>query len=590
MAGRQWHVAVTAAAAAAAIVMGALRGPVRAEQGREPAAPSIERRIDGIFERWTRPGMPGCAVGVARFGQVLYTRGYGLANLEYGVPIKPDTIFESGSVAKQFTAAAVALLAIDGKLSRQDAVRKYVPELPEFGVPITIQHLLNHTSGLRSQWPMLTLAGRPPGLAVHTVPEILELVSGYRELNFKPGDEFLYNNTAFTLLGVVVQRVSGKSLDAFTQERLFRPLGMGRTAWREDFSKVVRDRATAYRAAAGGEFRTNMSFTNVIGNGGLLTTVGDLLKWNANLDRPNVGGQAMVDELQRRGRLNDNSQIDYAQGLYVTEYRGVREVSHGGSTAGYQTFLGRWPDERLSVAILCNTTGTSPEAYAHQVVDLLLDGRLAQRAAVKTIAVPAGTLDALAGTYREPATDAVMRVSPGADGKTLRMGGQIVAPSAVGVLSNADGSRTFTASVPGTTPEAWPAAGSSPRVVERAPNAKPRTWQWQAPFSPSVGELQAYAGDYSCDELGVTYTFYVDGPQLRLRFRPAQRVALVPAYLDAFEGDGNVYRFTRDAGGAVTGLQIYAGRVRHLGFVRLRPPDSRHPPTPENRPATFMSP
>src|SRR5512143_1250609 len=177
-----------------------------------PAAPELTReaRVDKVFERWNRSDTPGCAVGVAVNGVPVLVRAYGMANLEYGIRIRPDTIFESGSVAKQFTAAAIVLLALDGKLSLDDPVRKYVPELPDFGTPILIRHFLNHTSGLRSQWPMLTIAGRPPGRAVHTIDEILELVSDYKELNFKPGDEYLYNNTAFTLLSVVVSRVSGK--------------------------------------------------------------------------------------------------------------------------------------------------------------------------------------------------------------------------------------------------------------------------------------------------------------------------------------------------------------------------------------------
>ena len=161
-----------------------------------------------------------------------------------------------------------------------------MPELPDFGSPILIRHVLNHTSGLRCQWPMLVLAGRPPGMAAHTVEEILELVSRSKDLNFKPGEEFLYNSTAFTLLGVIVARVSGRSLNQFCQERLFGPLGMARTQWREDFTAMVPNRATAYRLTPDGTVRANMPFTNVIGNGGLLTTVGDLLLWNDNLDRP----------------------------------------------------------------------------------------------------------------------------------------------------------------------------------------------------------------------------------------------------------------------------------------------------------------
>jgi CubicO group peptidase (beta-lactamase class C family) len=518
--------------------------------------------IDKVFERWDRTSSAGCAVGVSQAGQVVHIKGYGMANLEYGIRIWPSTVFESGSVAKQFTAAAIALLAQDGKLSIDDPVRKYVPELPDFGTPILIRHFLNHTSGLRSQWPMLTLAGRPPGLAVHTVPEILELVSHYKELNFRPGDEYLYNNTGFTLLGVIVERVSGKSLNRFTQERLFGPLGMTRTQWREDFTAVVQNRATAYRLMPDGSFRTNMPFTNVIGNGGLLTTVGDLLLWNDNLDRPRVGGQDLVDRLQARGRLNDGFENEYAQGLNVTQYRGTREVSHGGSTAGYQTFLARFPDQGLSVAVLCNTSGTNPSRYAHEIADIALAGKLKDMPTIRAVEVAPGVLERLEGVYREPATDAVLRLVWDAKAGVLRVGGQALVPTGPGELYAADGSRRF------STERGWPENIVLGPLVETAGHAKPRRWELQRPFKPDAAQLQAFAGDYASEELGVTYTFYAEDGQLKLRFRPAQRVSLDPVFKDAFEVDGNTIRFTRSPDGAVDGLRVYAGRARNVRFVK----------------------
>ena len=527
-----------------------------------PANSQIPAAIDKVFERWDRPGSAGCAVGVAHRGEVVYQRGYGMANLEYGVRIRPDTIFESGSVAKQFTAAAVVLLALDGKLSLDDPVRKYVPELPDFGTPILIRHFLNHTSGLRSQWPMLSLAGRPPTQAVHTVNEILELVSGYRELNFTPGDEYLYNNTGFTLLSVVVERVSGKKFDEFCQERLFRPLGMTHTQWRDDFTEIVENRATAYRQIAGGQFRTNMSFTNVIGNGGLLSTVGDFLIWNNNLDNPKVGGRAMIDLMETRGKLNDGFAIEYALGLTVTDYRGVREVSHGGSTAGYQTFLARWPEERLSVAVLCNTTGSNPGGYAHQVADLFLAGKLKNPQAVKAVDVPPDTLGKLAGVYRERLTDAVLRITYDASTKAVRVGGQVMVPTAAGVLSSGNGERTFT--VDSGAPD------GAVRITESdGGRSKPRTWERETPFAPTPQQLAAYAGDYVCEELGgLVYTVYVESGALKVRARPAQRATLVPTFPDGFVEGGNTIRFTRNAKGQVEGFRVYAGRVRNLRFAK----------------------
>jgi len=548
---------------------GALLGwspaPVAAQAAAPPAVQAVPidtAAIDKIFARWDRSGSPGCAVGISERGQVVYTKGYGMANLEYGVRIWPSTVFESGSVAKQFTAAAINLLAQDGKLSIDDPVRKYVPELPDFGSPILIRHVLNHTSGLRCQWPMLVLAGRPPGMAVHTVEEILELASRSKELNFKPGEEFLYNSTAFTLLGVIVARVSGTSLSQFCLERLFGPLGMARTQWREDFTAIVPNRATAYHLMPDGTVRANMPFTNVIGNGGLLTTVGDLLLWNDHLDRPRVGGQDLVDRLQTRGRLNDGFENEYAQGLYVTTYRGTREISHGGTTGGYSAFLGRFPDEALSVAILCNTAGANPSAYAHQIADILLARTLKAIPVVRAVAVPPEVLERLAGVYRESSTDAVLRLVWDAKARVLRAGGQPLVPTGPGEMYTQDGARRF------STGRGWPENFVLGPLVEPIAHAKPRQWDLQRPFTPGAEQLAEFAGDYTSEELGVTYTISVAGASLGVRFRPAKRFTLEPVFKDAFEVDGHTFRFTRSPGGAVDGLRIYAGRARHVRFVR----------------------
>jgi CubicO group peptidase (beta-lactamase class C family) len=308
-------------------------------------------RIDHIFAQWNKPSSPGCAVGVSRDNQPLYSHGYGSANLEYDVPITPASIFESGSVAKQFTAAAIVLLAEDGKLSLDDDVRRYLPEVPFFGDTIRIRHLLTHTSGLRDQWELLGIEGRGPGTQVHSAATTLDLVTHQKSLNFPPGTEYSYSNTGYSLLGVIVKRVSGQSLDAFTHARLFEPLGMTHTRWRDDFTAVVKGRTTAYSGTAERGFKTDMSFTNMIGNGGLLTTVGDLLRWNENFFNPSIGGRAFVDSLQRRMVLRSGRRITYALGLEVSSYDGVSEVSHSGATAGYRTFLARYPDQHVSLAV-----------------------------------------------------------------------------------------------------------------------------------------------------------------------------------------------------------------------------------------------
>jgi CubicO group peptidase (beta-lactamase class C family) len=550
-----------AAVAMALIVAGSARG--QAPQTPPAKAPEIstEAKVDRVFERWNHSSTPGCVVGVAVDGKPVLVKAYGMANLEYGLAIRPDTVFESGSVAKQFTAAAIVLLAHDGKLSIDDPVRKYIPEVPDFGTPILLRHLLNHTSGLRSQWPLMSLRGRPTGLVVHTVDEILELVSMMKELNFKPGDEYLYCNTGFTLLGVVVARVSGKSLDAFCQERLFKPLGMTRTQWRDDFRKIVPDRATAYGRRDDGAFFTNMSFTNVIGNGGLLTTVGDLLVWNENLNNPRVGGPSLVEELERRGRLNDGFENEYAEGLVVTTYKGVREISHGGSTAGYQTFLGRFPESRLSIAVLSNVTVSNPSQLAHEVADIFLAGKIKEPAKPVAVPVPAAMLQRYVSTYREPLTDAALKIELDKDGKTLHIDGNPVVAVSPTTFVAADGSRraVFEAG----------AAGTPVRMTESDGRSKPRIWEAVLPFAPKPADLEAYAGSYHSDEIDMTYKIYVEDGKLKAWFRPAQRTELAPVYPDAFDAEGDIVRFTRDTSGRIDGFLVYAGRVRHLRFKRL---------------------
>jgi CubicO group peptidase (beta-lactamase class C family) len=546
--------AVTLATLAAAA---AQQPPAPAPKAAEPP---VEVKVDRVFERLSRSDTPGCVVGVAVDGKPVLIKAYGMANLEYGIRLRPDTVFESGSVAKQFTAAAIALLCQDGKLSLDDPVRKHIPEVPDLGTPILIRHLLNHTSGLRSQWPLMALSGRPTGRAVHTVDEILELVSRMKELNFKPGDEFLYCNTGYTLLGVVVARVSGKTLDAFCQERLFKPLGMTRTQWRDDFTEIVPDRATAYGRKENGTFFTNMSFTDVIGNGGLLTTVGDLLIWNENLNDPRVGGRALVDQLESRGRLNDGFENEYAQGLVVSTYKGVREISHGGSTAGYQTFLGRFPESHLSIAVLSNVTVSNPSRLAHEVADIYLAGKLKEPAKPVAVPVPAATLKSYAGVYREPLTDAAVKVELDKDGKSLRIGGNPVVPVSPTTFAAAEGSRQVVFE-PGT-------AGAPVRMRESDGRSKPRDWVAAAAFAPKPAELEAFAGTYYCDEIDTTYLLYVEGDKLKGRFRPAQRFELTPIYTDAFEVEGDIVRFTRDGSGKIDGFLVYAGRVRHLRFVK----------------------
>ena len=345
---------------------------VSARQAGAPQAP--EARIDAVFSKWTTE-TPGCAVGVSKDGKPVVQKAYGMADLEHDAPNRADTIFEAGSVSKQFTAAAVLLLAQEGKLSLDDPVRKYVPELPDYGAPLTIRHMLQHTSGLRDWGEIAAIAGWPRTTRVHTHEHVLDILSRQKALNFPSGTQYSYSNSGYNLSAIIVSRVSGKPFADFSQERIFTPLGMTKTSWRDDHTRIVKGRAIAYEASGGG-FRIEMPFENVHGNGGLLTTVGDLLKWNENFVSPKVGNREFLKIQQEPGRFNDGKPHTYAMGLVVNEHRAVAQVAHSGSTAGYRAHLTRFPTERLSVAVLCNVSSGTATQYAMSIAEMYLEGKL----------------------------------------------------------------------------------------------------------------------------------------------------------------------------------------------------------------------
>jgi CubicO group peptidase (beta-lactamase class C family) len=535
---------VTAAATATLVTLSPLAA--------QPSA--VERVADSIMSRWNQL-TPGCAVGVAQNGRTLLTKGYGMANLEYGVPLTAASVLESGSVAKQFTAAALALLQLEGKLSLDDDIRKYLPEAPDFGTPITIRHLLTHTSGLRDQWGLLSLTGNPPTRQVHSVPLILHLVSRQRDLNFPPGSEYLYSNTGYTLAGVIVQRVTGSSLAKFSEERFFKPMGMTSTQWRDDFERIVPGRATAYQKNQQG-YTQLMPFTNVYGNGGLLTTVGDLLIWNEALTKGTItGGKPLVDLLETRGRLTSGVTISYALGLGHGNRLGYREISHSGSTAGYQTILSRFPDADLSIAVLCNVTDANPGAVLAGLASHFLPKSAAPSASPAP--VDSKLLEGLAGRYRDPATDNLAEFSASPEGLRLRT-------AVAGGIATLVGSGHFRAE----NGAGFEFDGRGGVKVTDSDGSTSR-YERVVPPSPSGSDLERYIGVFRSPELDVEYRVMADSGRLVLTLPPFIKEPLQPLYPDGFITGGRTVRFVRDSTGRVTGLRVFAGRVRNVRFDRV---------------------
>jgi CubicO group peptidase (beta-lactamase class C family) len=550
-----------------ALLLGATALTATRVPAQAASSASSTERLDRVFARFAGRGTPGCAVGIAQRGQPATTRAYGMADLEHGVPLTPETIFEAGSVTKQFTAAAVVLLELDGRLSLDDDVRKHVPELPDYGTPITIRHLLNHTSGLRDWGSVADLAGWPRTTRVYDNEIALDIAARQRALNYRPGELYSYTNTGYNLLAVIVGRVSGVPLAQFTRTRLFEPLGLTRTSWRDDFTRVVPGRAVAYEArsdSAGGiPFRMDMPFENAHGNGGLLTTVGDLLRWTENLETGRVGGARFLAEMHRQGLLTDGRRIDYASGLVATRHRGLREVSHSGSTAGYRAWLGRYPEQQVTVAVLCNHAGAGATDLAHEAADLVLPAQpdASMRAASPAgVTLPAAVLATRAGSYRDTRTGEVLRLAA-TDG-TLRLGS---APL------TARSAWTFQAG-PGRTLAFDSSATASARValVSRTADGDARRYEPVADVRPTAAQLAAYAGRYASDEVETAYTLRVADGALRARGRYGAEVTLRPLYADAFDAGGRTVRFVRDASDAVVGLDMGNSRAWQVRFTKQR--------------------
>ena len=510
--------------------------------------------IDKIFARYTEPNTPGCVLGVGRDGKVLYSKGYGLANLEYDVPLTAHSVEEIGSVSKQFTTAAILLLANRGVLSLEDDIRKWLPELPDFGNKITIRMLANHTSGLRDQWGLLTLMNSPPGTAVHNPEQLLDLIARQRELNFKPNDEYLYSNSGYTLLGIIVKRASGKSLAEFSRENIFEPLGMNHTQWRDDFTRVVKGRATAYSRANTG-YRQEMPFTNAYGNGGLLTTVADLITWWDALYSDKLG-KGFLAQLTTSGVLNNKHVIPYALGVSNGEYRGVKEYTHSGATAGYRAYLASFPASRTTIAVLCSNATANTGAHTYAVADIVLADELKPAPVVAQVkAADNVDLTRFVGLYHQPATDQTYRLQL-RDGKLAVDNLELVA---TGPATLEDTRGTVKVQVSERS-------GAIHLRVERR-NEVPFEIVKVAEAKPTDAQLQEYAGSYTSPEIGVNFRISASNGGLTVQRRLQSDLTLTPAFKDAFSNFGT-WVFTRDAAGKVNGLLYTQGRVRRVRFVK----------------------
>lgn len=539
-------------------------------------------KVDEIFSKLDDLGRPGCAVSVVRDGTVLYSRGFGLAQLEYDIPIKPDTIFHVASVSKQFTAFAVALLANDGKLDLDDDVRDYVSEVPDFGHRITLRHLIHHTSGLRDQWDLFSLAGGRMDDVI-SKSDVLELVSKQSDLNFPPGDEHLYCNTGYTLLGVVVEHVSGISLKDFCAQRMFEPLGMTRTHFHEDHRHIVPSRAYSYsRDGKLGYQKSVLSYANA-GATSLFTTVEDLAKWQRNFEQPKVGNAQVFSTMLTRGQLNDGTVLDYAGGLAHQKYRGLNLVGHSGGDAGFRAYVGRFPLHNLSVAVLGNDAACGPSQLAMKVVDVILkddfptpsqktqaSDLIAKSEATAehetgTTALTQVELDC-AGWYFDHLQASLYVVTSRADQLYMQTGyRKPILIRKVSPLRFESTTEKFPFAIV-FQPNSQLAIG---RAAITFPKGKPHRLEAVEEKGTEEEYLSQLPGRYFSDELDAFYDITCNDKHLSLNRRRNSDVPLRLRFRDAFNAGNMVIRLTRNDENKITGFQLSTGRVRNLRFIRV---------------------
>ncbi|HKY44815.1 MAG TPA: serine hydrolase domain-containing protein [Pyrinomonadaceae bacterium] len=541
---------------AALTVIASLSSAISAQvPDKEKVVAGADRAFEKVVKAYVAPA-PGCAAAVSLNGETVFEKAFGLADLEHNVPNTAQTIFESGSVAKQFTAAALVLLEQDGKLSLHDPVRKYIPELPDYGSPLTIRHLLNHTSGLRDWGSVLSLTGVGRGDRVITQDLALDVITHQRALDFTPGSEYSYSNSGYNLAAIIVERVSKQKFPAFVEERLFKPVGMKNSSWRDDYQRIVSGRAQAYSRQGTGPWRLNMPFMNVYGNGGMLTTVGDWMKWNAMLDSQSLGAP-LVNALETRGVLNDGRKIGYALGLFFSTYKGLKDVSHGGATAGYQTFLTRYPDRKVSIGVMCNGTSPGAGGIAASITDEIF-GPFPEAPKTESARVSEDELKKFVGIWRNEKTHAPARFV--IENGVSRWSGARLVPMGGGQFTAGDNQLKFTFD-----------KNDKPVSAETVDtDGEVRRFVPETEWKPTPADLESITGGWFSEEAGATINIAVENEKAFIKQRPATSLQMQPLYKDHFSVQGYIVWFTRDKDGKVNGLHVGGSRMRDMPFVRVK--------------------
>lgn len=495
---------------------------------------SIVKKIDHLFEPWDHPNTPGCTVGIVRNDSLIFAKGYGMANLEYDIPNTPGTIYHIASLSKQFTSFSIVLLARQGRLRLDDDIHKYLPWFPDLKEKITIRHLLNHTSGIRDQWQLLAISGTQLNDVI-TQDHIIKLLSRQQALNFKPGDEYNYCNSGYTMASAIVQAITGQTLRQFTDSALFKPLGMTHTHFHDDAGEVVKGRSYSYWKIDSTLYANSiLSYSNA-GATSLFTNINDFSKWIMNFYDHKVGDQQDIDVLTQKGRLNNGKEIDYALGIGVIDERGHKGFAHNGADAGYRTVMIVFPDIKMGFIVFSNEGHFVPGDKAIAMAHLFMPDNAGKSPSDTPPNDPKAAEKRFVGDYIAD------------DGEILR-------------FRQGEPSTKYSFSIPrpGDTLVSVPTSG--------------KVFTKFSPLLTTEQSMAPYAGTYYCPELECRYSIIFKDHSLVLTNIKYNDIVLGPAGPDHFfTGFWAMHhiKMLRDGYGKITGFEVNSDRVQHLRFNKL---------------------
>ena len=532
----------------------------------------LEVKIDNIFKNFNDINKPGATVAVVKNQEIIFKKGYGSANLEYDIPNSPSTIFHIASVSKQFTVFSILLLEKEGKLSFDDDIRKYIPEVPDFGKKITLRHLASHTSGMRDQWRLLAMAGWRFDDVI-TKEHILKLVSQQKELNFNPGESYMYCNTGFTLLAEVVARVSDKTFAEFTEDHIFKPLNMTNTLFYDDHEKIVKNRAYSYHSISENNYKKSvLNFANV-GATSLFTTVEDLALWSMNFSSLRIGDKAIIDKMNTLAVLNSGETFGGAYGQFKNKYKGLNQIQHGGSDAGYRSYLGRFPNQDFAVMVFSNVAQSNPGNLALQVADLYLADAFEKQ----TDATTPTTVDV---EYINLSSEQLKKLDGHFWNNDQKYARKIYVKNDTLRYFRGEGNESSLAPI---SPNEFKMLGVDVdlRVIFSESNKKrlmtviinddePIISHEFTPPNYEVSDLKEFVGDYFSPELNTTYKAVLKNDKLTFTHARASDFEISAAKSDLFLFENYSFMFERNDNKQLTGFRISAGRVQNLWFKKVK--------------------